>query len=238
ALVALHGLLHLVHHVLRAAAQRFKRPALLAGGAFAVILAKRALGLAHGFASLAETFAGLDAQAFEPLHQFLEIALQLALPLLEPAHGLGEFLWRHALALALALLALLTLLALLSLLTLLPLLSLLAGLALTALHLVEAERLVHGLLLAAHDVAEPVHLLAHFGLLTAALLLLLAAGLQIVHHVLELRKQFLGLLSGPGLRQILDLVEHALDVALGHHLTVLRHLLGEFAILHGAFGEL
>ena len=62
--------------------------------------------------------------------------------------------WPSLLALLAAGLALLVLLAEL-------LVAILAALALAALHLVHAERLVHHLLLAPHDLAELVHLLAH-----------------------------------------------------------------------------
>ena len=44
----------------------------------------------------------------------------------------------------------------------------LAALALAALHLVHAEGVVHHLLLAPHDLAELVHLLAHLAVLLAA----------------------------------------------------------------------
>src|SRR5438067_491185 len=64
ALVALHGL-HLFHHVLGAAAQRFQRAALVADRLVAFALAKRLLGVAHGFAGFAEALVGLHAHAFE-----------------------------------------------------------------------------------------------------------------------------------------------------------------------------
>src|SRR5690606_19650719 len=44
ALIALHGLLHLVHHVLGAAAQRLQRASLFAYGPLALALAQGALG--------------------------------------------------------------------------------------------------------------------------------------------------------------------------------------------------
>src|SRR5690606_11813944 len=50
AVLALHGLHHLLHHVLRAAPQRFQRLALLADRAFALALAERAFGAAHRLA--------------------------------------------------------------------------------------------------------------------------------------------------------------------------------------------
>ena len=57
------------------------------------------------------------------------------------------------------------------------------------LHLVHAEGLVHHFLLASHDLAELVHLLAKFAVLLP--LLTLPTRLQVVHHVLKLRQQFL-----------------------------------------------
>ena len=89
--------------------------------------------------------------------------------------------------LALTLLALLALLARLAVLAKL-LAAILAALLLAALHLVHAERLVHHLLLAPHDLAELVHLLAHLGFCWPFCALLLAARLQVVHHVLQLRR--------------------------------------------------
>src|SRR5690606_18758085 len=155
--------------VLRALAQGFQRTALLADGAVAFAAPERAFRLAHRVAGLAKSFAGLHAHAFKALHQRLELALQLALALLQLAHRLGEFFRRHRLALA-RLLALPLLAGLLAL-AILALLLLAARtlLLLSALHLIHAERLVHHLLLAAHDLAELVHLLAHLGVLLPVL---------------------------------------------------------------------
>src|SRR5690606_15840348 len=149
---------------------------------FALALAQGALGLAHGLASLAKAFAGADAHPFKPLHQAFKLTAQLALALLQPAQRLRQFLGRHALALALLTLLALALLTL----ALLPLLS--------PLLLVEAKRLVHQFLLPAHDFTKPVHLLPHFGLLPA-LARLPAHRLKVVHHVLKLGKQLLGLIA-------------------------------------------
>ena len=96
ALVALHGL-HLLHHVLGALAQRLQRPALVADGLVALAFAERLFGIAHGLAGLAKAFVGLHAHAFEPLLQLLEVALQLALALLQLLQRIGEFLRRHRL---------------------------------------------------------------------------------------------------------------------------------------------
>ncbi len=115
---------------------------------------------------------------------------------------------------------------------------LLAALTLLAgLHLLHAERLVHHLLLAAHDLAKLVHLLAHLGILLAILARLHAASLQVVHHLLQLREQVARLIAVAGLRQVLDLVEHALQIALAKLLAVLGHLLGHVRVLHRALGE-
>ena len=186
-------------------------------------------GLAHRLAGLAETFARLDAHAFEVFHQRLEVAAQLALAFLQLLQRLGELLGRHALpVLAFALLSLFALAELL--------LAVLAALALAALHLVHAERLVHHLLLAPHDLAELVHLLAHLALLAALAALLLAAGLQVVHHLLELRQQLLRLVPVARLRQVLDLVHQLFQVALAQFLAGL-HLIGEVRVLLRALGE-
>jgi hypothetical protein len=81
-------------------------------------------------------------------------------------------------------------------------------------------------LLLAHQFAELVHLLAH----RAALLLLalLPACLEIVHHPLQFLQHLLGLIAGAGARQILDLVEHVVEIALAQH--VLGHRLLHFGI--------
>src|SRR5690606_22632785 len=122
ALLALHGLLHLLHHVLRAAPQRLQGPALFADAPFALRIAERPAGFAHGLACLAETFTRLNAQAFQPLHHLAKLTLELALALLHLAQRLGQLLGRHLSALSLLALLVLSLLALL---TLLPLFALL-----------------------------------------------------------------------------------------------------------------
>jgi hypothetical protein len=79
-------------------------------------------------------------------------------------------------------------------------------------------------LLLAHQLAKLVHLLAH----RAALLLLalLPACLEIVHHALQFLQHLLSLIAGAGARQILDLVEHVVEIALAQH--VLGHRLLHF----------
>jgi len=66
------------------------------------------------------------------------------------------------------------------------LVAVLSALALAALHLVHAEGVVHHLLLAPQDLAELVHLLAHLAVVLTLLPLLWPAGLQVVHHSLQL----------------------------------------------------
>ena len=206
----------------------------------ALAVAERLLGLAHLAAGVAETLVRLHAHAFQALTELVQVLLQLALALLKLLQRLGEFLWRHRLALAAvlrpAVLALLLLLAIVAerifaVVAVLP-----------ALLLVEPVGLVHHLLLAAHDLAQLVHLLAHLARF-AVLLLAAAAGLQVVHHVFQFRQQLLRLVAIAGFRQVLDLVHHLVEIALAQFLRAVRHLhgvllvrmaLGEFAqeILH------
>src|SRR5690606_676580 len=232
--IALHGLLHLLHHVLGAPPHRLKCATLLADSRLAIGIAQRLLGLPHRLARIAEALTGLETHAAQRLHEGLQLLLQLPLALLELPHGFGEFLRRHRLAL-LALLAALTLLTLLTLLA--RFLS--ATLLLAAPLLVELKGLVHQFLLAPQHLAQLIHLLAHLALLLAlAVLLLSLAHLQVVHHVLELRQKLLGLIPGARLGEILDLVEHPVEIARAQLLHVLRHLHRRIRVLHLALGEL
>ena len=96
ALIALHRL-QLLHHVLGALAQRLKRAALMADSLVAFALAKRLLGIAHGFSGIAKPLIGFKPHAFQALLQLVELALQLALAFLQLLHRIGEFLRRHRL---------------------------------------------------------------------------------------------------------------------------------------------
>ena len=103
--------------------------------------------------------------------------------------------------------------------------------------LVQLVGLVHELLLLLEQLAELVHLLAHrtVGLLAA----LHAAGLQVVHHLLQLRQELLGLLALARTGEVLDLVHHAFQILLAQHVLHVvrqaRHLPG---VLHGLLGHL
>ncbi len=73
-----------------------------------------------------------------------------------------------------------------------------AAAELTLHFLIEVEGLVHGLLLALHQFAKLVHLLLHLALLALPLTLLTLLRLphlQVVHQVLQLRQQFLRLIT-------------------------------------------
>ncbi len=82
-----------------------------------------------------------------------------------------------------------------------------------------AVGLVHQLLLAADHVGELVEALHH---LLAGLLVALhrPAGLQVLEHVLELGEELLGGVAGAVLGEVLDLVEHPLEVLRAEHLHV------------------
>ena len=64
--------------------------------------------------------------------------------------------------------------------------------------------------------SELVHLLAHRPALL--LLLLLSAGLEVVHHALQFLQHLLGLVTGAGAGQVLDLVEHVVEIALAQRI--------------------
>jgi prepilin-type N-terminal cleavage/methylation domain-containing protein len=85
--------------------------------------------------------------------------------------------------------------------------------------------LVHQLLLLSHQFGELVEHLAQRAILALAHALLRHARLQVAQDVLELRKQLLGRLVVAALGQLVDHVQHALQV-LGRH-----HLAGLLAIL-------
>ena len=99
--------------------------------------------------------------------------------------------------------------------------------------LVQLERLVHQLLLLAHHLRELVHLphgLRSIGCLAGL------RHLQIVEHLLQLAQKLLRRVAVAELRQLLDAVEHLLQVLLRQllHLLVallLRHVL-QPALLH------
>jgi hypothetical protein len=131
----------------------------------------------------------------------------------------------------------LALLTLLTLLTLLALFAILTALLLAALHLVHAEGLVHHLLLAAHDLAELVHLLAHLALLAVLALLLLAAGLQVVHHVLQLCQEIFRLIAVARFGQVFDLVHHPFEIALAQFLSGLHLGHRQVRVARGALSE-
>ena len=122
--MALHGLHHLLHHVLRALPQGLDGAALIAHGRAALAFAQIAFGIAHGLARFAELLGGLQAHAFHGLLHSLQALLQGFLALAQRFHSIRELFRRHRLA-RLGGLSSLRLLALL-LLTLL-LLALLAG---------------------------------------------------------------------------------------------------------------
>jgi hypothetical protein len=170
-------------------------------------------------------FAGLaflPLLALAVLHLFqklLQLFGQFALRAFQLAHQFFHFLGRQRIA-AFALLALL------------------AGLLLTALAraaaLVELKRLVHQLLLLAHDVGELVHLLLHLRVALRHLPGL--RHLEVVEHLLQLAQELLRRFLVAELRQILDAVEHLLDILLGQglHVRVGRRL----RVLHAALGHL
>ena len=90
--------------------------------------------------------------------------------------------------------------------------------------MVQLESLVHQLLLLAHHPRQLVHL-AH-RLLVHRLHLAGLRHLQVVEHLLQLAQQFLRRVAIAELRQLLDAVEHLLQILLGEHLHLLvaRHL--------------
>src|SRR5690606_25989403 len=106
-----------------------------------------------------ESLVGLHAHAFQALAQLLKLLLEPLLAFLQLLERFGKFLRCHWLALATirrpAILALHPFHALLAP-GVLAIVAVLAGL-----HLVEPVGLIHHFLLAPHDLAELVYLLAH-----------------------------------------------------------------------------
>ncbi len=101
-------------------------------------------------------------------------------------------------------------------------------------------------MLAADHVGEPVQrALALLAVLThLALLLLLAAGLQALQHLLELLHQALGLVPGAVSGELLDAVQHVAQVlrpdlaGVRIALCLLLLLAAVLAVAHGLFGQL
>src|SRR5690606_8665049 len=104
-------LLHLVHHVLGAAAQRLQRAALLPSRTLALSLAECSFGLAHGFTGFAKAFSRFHSHAFQRIHEGLQLLAKVSLALLQLPPSFGKLISRHPLT-GLPLLAVLPLLAL------------------------------------------------------------------------------------------------------------------------------
>ena len=133
----------------------------------------------------------VKAKAFEFFAQFAQLLLQRFLLLLQVFQGFCKLLRAHRFAfLALsALFAWLRLLAILTVLLLLAVLRLIS--ALRFLLLLHFECIVEQLLLLAHQFAQLVQRLVHL-VAFRLLLLLVAAGPQIVHHALQFAQHLAG----------------------------------------------
>ena len=215
ALVALHGLLHLLHHVLGAPAQRFQRAALLADG-LGRLGPRRARVSASPIASPAspKPSPGCMPMPSRPSSAASSSPLQLALALLQLLHRLGEFLRRHPAGPGPAG-------------RLLPF----AGCSPCCSprswprwrwpRCIWSMRKVSFIISCWRRMISPsLSICWRISALLAVLALLLSAGLQIVHHVLQLRQQLLRLVAVARLGEVLDLVHQPVEVALAQLLAV------------------
>jgi hypothetical protein len=79
------------------------------------------------------------------------------------------------------------------------------------LSLLQIKSLIHQLLLLAKDLPQFFHLLFNRALFAILLLLLLAVGLQIIHHVLQILQHLLCLFAITRSRHIFDLIEQLME---------------------------
>src|SRR5260370_2538690 len=205
-------LLHLLGHTLGALAQGFERAALGVDRAVGILLAERALGVAHGLFRAAERI--VHALALLPLLALLTLLALLA-ELAAPVQLLQELpelaAQRLLVLLQIPELVVLLLLALLALLSALAALLALAAARLLAL----PEGAVAQLLLLVDHVAELVER-RHVVVLRAAGL----RHLQVLEHRLQFLQQLPRRILGARTRQILDPVEQVLQVLRAEHARV------------------
>ena len=98
--------------------------------------------------------------------------------------------------------------------------------------LVGAERIVHQLLLLAHQPAKLFQLFHHLAGIAVLHLLAALRHLQIVEQRLQLGEQLPGGVAVAELCQILDAVQHSFQIALAQHLAVhVRHHLRQLVAL-------
>ena len=216
-------LLHRLRQSLRALAQRVERAALRVDGAVGVAFAEIAFGVAHRFAGAAELvqfalpwpccLAG-PADPCWPKPRFFRSSSSLlsrsrnACWLCRSSPIASPCCWPCAALLAL----------------------LLAALAvLPALILALAEGAVAQLLLLADHVAELVELRHHVVAVVAVHVR--RRHLQVLHHLLELLQKLPGRILGAVARQVLQPVEHVLQVLLAQHARIAVERPGELLIV-------